>query len=71
MWCSIRMRGCDLPYIDYDDGDMVKICCNGIERSCHRLEDIDIEGFGNDDILTCIHPPVTNISKNLLFRFIQ
>lgn len=39
---------------DYDKEEMVKICCNAIERSCNHLEDIDIEGFGNDDILNCI-----------------
>jgi len=64
MWRSIHIRGY-VPLFDrfifgkfshygYDEEEMVKICCNAIERSCHHLEDIDIEGFGNDDILNCI-----------------
>lgn len=54
MWRSIRIRRRDLPYDDYDEEDMVKIYCNVVEQSCHQLEDIDIEGFNNDDILKCI-----------------
>ncbi|AES71648.1 F-box/LRR protein, putative [Medicago truncatula] len=30
------------------------ICCKAVERSCDHLEDIDIETFGNDDLLECI-----------------
>ncbi|XP_024634742.1 putative F-box/LRR-repeat protein 23 [Medicago truncatula] len=38
----------------YNDDNTVKICCKAVERSCDHLEDIDIETFGNDDLLECI-----------------
>lgn len=53
MWRSIHMRLkiCDSVFDYYNDDNT---CCKAVERSCDHLEDIDIETFGNDDLLECI-----------------
>jgi len=56
MWRSIHMRlkNCDSVFDYYNNDYTVKICCKVVERSCYHLEDIDIETFGNDDLLEWI-----------------
>ncbi|XP_058759930.1 putative F-box/LRR-repeat protein 23 [Vicia villosa] len=56
LWRSIRMKK---PF--NSSYDLVKICQYAVQRSCDRLEDIDIEQFATDDLLKCLSEHASNL----------